>query len=1182
MRTTLLEALRGLRSFADGDAVVPHFKGNPQYVLEEGQHGKRWHLAHPHPEVLADHLAQHAEGAPRSPLTLFGWQHEAHDGSRFPGLDQGDSAHFADLWGVANPESLKARLTGGLPELQDAHLSCFLSDGSDEIDHLASRLEHYHDGDISHIGDGVIERTQEEEHEDEDTGEVTSTTLTDYWNEDHDDWQDSPYDNRRPEWMTATAALSHPRLGDMKRVIYGDYEGSGEKIAEQAYWQSPGSSDTDDNTGRQGLSGLLYQSQFEAYRAAGCDAAIVHANINVGGYAWAMHGFDTDDVDSLRERVKDELESLHQDHGHTTDDFDPDDLDLPLSHWFAEDLPGLDPKTATEEQIRQAMTDEGLQGDPQAYLDWAHSVQAGRDTPEKYGAHLWDTVMRPLGHEEGDFQGPTQVKNALAERDSQIEYAQGHHRRRKAEYLRQATAHAEASAFRAANPDPQAWIDAQVAAGSVPELQIEHFAKAHQELQAEHPDLQRSWLTLHPDLLPELRAQASDRAAQAEADQIEAHLPVIERGVQRAHELARDGARGDYWHQYVDRAAPADLYDALNERSALALLKRHPTADSLAQEHLDKALDIQTRPGSASARARSAQAWLDQHPDHTVSFPGLPEEDARAQHEILVEDARKRIQAAADFTAGLPASTRAQAEQDHADALALIQGPPRAPSIPDPGEYTGDQKTEGWEDDAIVRHWIDTQGWQPGAQSADAFTDEALSQHLDEIDDIDSAPQLARYTIPQYAGLDRKQVKVGKQGLLGSDWYGRHDLMYKTRGDAYRAGKIASEYGVRKGEAKPDAPADPAHALLGTTPLASIQNPASLHGVISRGGRTLTPEQLQQARGLWDAHDAQTYSEASDRNVWDATMMPATEPLDRAGRVFSAPAPDAFDQPGEVLSHAELAQGRLLDEAEVHPLIRHFHRVTGRGLAPLTGAVNHTPESAWERAGRPLSFVQTRGASARLDLRPLVEQHLDAHERDEDAAAWQRVYGDEHPRATPYPERGQTVALRARMRQRALDEGLSEPEAQAVVPRLSRHHARHHLLGTAATPEGETWERWFRPWAGSQSTNPTNSAMLNSPRGGHLDQLIADRRGPQVLSQYPLDERPGDEARLHQHQALAALRHPETTHEPSRQALAHRAITGTAQPTARSEAQLREQARQLGLRDDEIDAALAHHRRSTR
>lgn len=102
------------------------------------------------------------------------------------------------------------------------------------------------------------------------------------------------------------------RVGQFQRVILEDWDGT--LYASHEYLNiSPAYQG-------QGFASAFNEWLYGWYRASGVEYVKVHANIDVGGYTWARHGFDfedEDDAEQILRRVRDEMD----------DEDDPDALD---------------------------------------------------------------------------------------------------------------------------------------------------------------------------------------------------------------------------------------------------------------------------------------------------------------------------------------------------------------------------------------------------------------------------------------------------------------------------------------------------------------------------------------------------------------------------------------------------------------------------------------------------------------------------------------------------------------------------------------------------------------------------------------------------------------------------------------------------------------------------------------
>lgn len=394
-KTALLTALR---SYADAQEHPHHFHDDIHYTLKDS----RWHLTNPQaPQALIGHLEGAARGEHK--LHVFGYQRQEHDGSEMnAGMTPQESAATAATWGVANRAELLKRLTAGLPGIPDdaMHVSD-PQDSADWDDHhsFLDNLKYTdHDADDwdysvsrnDHRG-GVYMRTQsvpidQDVELDEDGEEIEQEPEY----EDREEYYDAATGNWGDDdvWNvlkpTSSVQIKHPSIGSMTRDI--THDSSGDKVGYQHYWEAS-------ETGS-GLSSLVYQSNFEAYEAAGCDKVTVHANISVGGYAWARHGFDEDsdeshgDLDGFKRTLTETLEELHRDHGSGAS---PNVLAAgPAQVWQDQMASGETPdEWATPDDVREEVRGRRLYSGMHDELAAYHEHHAaGRTTDAEIGAHV--------------------------------------------------------------------------------------------------------------------------------------------------------------------------------------------------------------------------------------------------------------------------------------------------------------------------------------------------------------------------------------------------------------------------------------------------------------------------------------------------------------------------------------------------------------------------------------------------------------------------------------------------------------------------------------------------------------------------------------------------------------------------------------------------------------------------
>jgi hypothetical protein len=295
---------------------APHFKDDIHYTLRQG----RYHLVNPHaPEDLMDHLKGAAEGA--HVLNLFHYGYQNWDGTSMqPGMNAEDSSTVANAWGVSNRAELLKRLTAGLPGNEDEHLKVEISDAASTYDYAdfvselendpANREGHDEHGDFNNFshkrvgynGGAIISRSREIGTNEDGTHELE----THYWDHPNGDWtEDEKITKLKPK---VRSTVSNSQLGTLVRVIQPNDQDGGTEGYQELWSGGP----TGENA-----SSLIYQSNMEAYAAAGCNRVVVHAGLSVGGYAWARHGFDEEsgDIDNFKSEIKDHLDRLHVDHG---------------------------------------------------------------------------------------------------------------------------------------------------------------------------------------------------------------------------------------------------------------------------------------------------------------------------------------------------------------------------------------------------------------------------------------------------------------------------------------------------------------------------------------------------------------------------------------------------------------------------------------------------------------------------------------------------------------------------------------------------------------------------------------------------------------------------------------------------------------------------------------------------
>ena len=385
---------QGLRSFSDGDEH--HFKGNPNYVFKDS----RYHLAHPKPEKLRAHIA---DAVQTGNLKVYGWQRQSWDGSNWGSLDERESELFSRLTGAANGDEWVRRLTAGLPfEGIRAEFRLTEHDETFSSDQLYNMRAEHGDGWDDVEDDGqyfyrtrMVDPAEDWEPEDEEDEPPEAYQETEYYHPRLGRWDSEPPEGADAFYNpVATVSLKHPELGKMTRTVYEDPDGSG-RIAYQAYWEAGklGS----------GLSQFIYQSQMEAYGAAGVDKVKVHANISVGGYAWARHGFDLDDldeeqydyIDSYRDRVREQLQRAR-------DEADQDSTD---PHDMLGSYP-LDIDQALRDGLHGEMSDEDFLAHATS-KDWHPDVAAALMEHIRAGNRSAEDVMHhvlgQVGKKPEDF-----------------------------------------------------------------------------------------------------------------------------------------------------------------------------------------------------------------------------------------------------------------------------------------------------------------------------------------------------------------------------------------------------------------------------------------------------------------------------------------------------------------------------------------------------------------------------------------------------------------------------------------------------------------------------------------------------------------------------------------------------------------------------------------------------------
>ena len=398
-------------SFSD-DSAPHHFKGNPLYQLIKN----RWHLAHPQPEKLSEHLQPFSEGKPperdivdgggtvygkqRTHLKIFGWERQDWEGGRFGDLDDARSEHVARMFGVGTEDELIKRLTAGIPHFKDAYPSYRLYDRAESQDwdsQLYEVQDRYDDWEYSSNGGGI--------HREKDDGDTVEYYHPhDQTFRDHQPEFSDPRNHLRPcvnVELGSDISHAHGELGQMSREIY--YGSDGDKHAYQEIWRLP------DNKQGSGISTLVYQSQEEMYEAAGVSNVYLHANIDVGGYAWAQQGYDAlegeDDagssapdsdlpgygvLDSLKERIQRPLED---------DDEDSDTPSLSEAHravtWRTPDdisRVELEDLGRHDDDISAAQYEDSL-----AY-HWHYN--RGRHTDGQIAQHLYKDILPNTPPEE--------------------------------------------------------------------------------------------------------------------------------------------------------------------------------------------------------------------------------------------------------------------------------------------------------------------------------------------------------------------------------------------------------------------------------------------------------------------------------------------------------------------------------------------------------------------------------------------------------------------------------------------------------------------------------------------------------------------------------------------------------------------------------------------------------------